>query len=149
MVLGKLGLGPTVANVNVPQQIVSNSVLLVAAGYQHSLYKKSDGTLWGMGDNGSGQLGLGTSVASATVPQQIASGVGLIAAGWNHSLYTGGHPPQLWVMGDNSSGQLGDGTYNNHYVPGVSFCCGRHPGRIRGHCRRWRTQPFCNHQHLG
>jgi hypothetical protein len=29
----------------------------VAAGYQHTLLVKPDGTVWAFGDNGSGQLG--------------------------------------------------------------------------------------------
>jgi hypothetical protein len=38
---------------------VASSVVVVAAGGQHSLYLKSDGTLWAMGRNNYGQLGDG------------------------------------------------------------------------------------------
>lgn len=35
------------------------TVTNIAAGDGHSLFLKSDGSLWGMGDNQYGQLGLG------------------------------------------------------------------------------------------
>src|SRR3954470_9028782 len=59
----------------------------------HTLFLKSDGSLWGMGNNQLGQLGDGTYSATAPVfginrPEQImASGVTAIAAGFGHSLF--------------------------------------------------------------
>ena len=50
------------------------AVTRISAGFEHSLFLKSDGSLWGMGQNGDGQLGDGTynSVAPYTNrPQQI------------------------------------------------------------------------------
>jgi len=44
-------------------------VAATAAGEQHSLAVKSDGTVWTWGANGSGQLGDGTTTASSTPHQ--------------------------------------------------------------------------------
>jgi alpha-tubulin suppressor-like RCC1 family protein len=92
------------------------TVTQIAAGNQHSLFVKSDGSLWAMGFNYFGQLGDGTGSSQTNQPEMIVSnGVTTIAAAGNHSFFTTGS--SLWAMGDNQSGQLGDGTTNNLYVP--------------------------------
>ena len=47
-------------SINLPQQIVASGVTAIAAGSYHSLFLKSDGSLWAMGYNGDGELGDGT-----------------------------------------------------------------------------------------
>ena len=87
-------------------------VIKVAAGDYHSLFLKSDGSLWAMGFNGSGALGDG-SFNNTNLPEQIvATGVTAISAGAYHSLFLKSDG-SLWAMGNNLSGQLGDGTDNN------------------------------------
>ena len=97
-----------------PLQIASN-VVLAAGGGEHSLFIKSDGTLWAMGHNNLGQLGDGTTT-DRHLPVQIASGVMSVAAGAVHTLFlkTDG---TLWAMGGNSAGQLGDGTTTERHAP--------------------------------
>ena len=56
---GQLGDG-TYNNTNRPEQIVASNVTAIAAGNIHSLFLKSNGSLWAMGDNTYGQLGDGT-----------------------------------------------------------------------------------------
>ncbi|MGP8218816.1 MAG: immunoglobulin domain-containing protein [Limisphaerales bacterium] len=103
-------------NTNLPEQIVASNVTAIAAGCKHSLFLKSDGSLWAMGYNASGQLGDGT-YNNANLPDQIvASNVTAIAAGWTHSLFLKSDG-FLWALGDNGDGQLGDGTYNNANLP--------------------------------
>jgi hypothetical protein len=63
---GQLGDG-TYNNTNRPQQIVASNVTAIAGGGidgggAHSLFLKSDGSLWAMGLNNFGQLGDGGSV---------------------------------------------------------------------------------------
>jgi alpha-tubulin suppressor-like RCC1 family protein len=96
-------------------------VTAAAAGYSHTLFTKSDGSLWGMGDNSVGQLGLGLTTTSTNLPVEIFSlgVVRLIATGESHSLFQVG--AALWAMGENDYGQLGDGTTTNHYVPEIVF----------------------------
>jgi alpha-tubulin suppressor-like RCC1 family protein len=81
---GQLGDGTT-TDALTPVQI-DTYVKQVAAGSSHSLYVKTNGTLWAMGSNSSGQLGDGTTTARTT-PVQIDTGVLQVAAGNLHSLY--------------------------------------------------------------
>ncbi len=102
-----------------PEQIVTSNVTAIAAGEYHSLFLKSDGSLWAMGYNQYGQLGDGTSGVynQTNTPEQIvASGVTAIAAGGGHSLLLKSDG-SLWAMGFNYDGELGDGTYNNTNQP--------------------------------
>ena len=128
---GQLGDG-TYNNTNRPELIVSNNVTAIAAGgggtpnvSGHSLFLKSDGSLWGMGYNGCGQLGDGTKSPNApnsgtNRPEEIVtSNVTAVAAGSNHSLFLKSDG-SLWAMGNNTYGQLGDGTYSpNKPFPGI------------------------------
>jgi hypothetical protein len=41
-------------------EIQAGGVTAIAAGYYHSLFIRSDGSLWGMGENTAGQLGDGS-----------------------------------------------------------------------------------------
>src|SRR5581483_1093699 len=75
---GQLGDGAFIlpngpySGTNKPEQIASN-VVIAAAGVSdpdsHSLFIKSDGSLWGMGQNDQGQLGDGT-FNSTNKPEQ-------------------------------------------------------------------------------
>ena len=60
---GQLGNGSADYNAHpVPVSVASNVVAV--AGYFHSLFVKSDGTLWAMGKNYYGQLGNGSNTAT-------------------------------------------------------------------------------------
>ena len=58
----------------------------VSGGYGHSLYVKSDGSLWGMGRNSSGQLGDGSTTNRITPIEIESSGVLSVSGGYGHSL---------------------------------------------------------------
>ena len=74
------------------------TVTKVAAGGYYSLFLKSDGSLWAMGDNSYGELGDGT-YNNTNLPEQIvASNVTAIAAGGYHSLFLKSDG-SLWAMG--------------------------------------------------
>jgi alpha-tubulin suppressor-like RCC1 family protein len=111
---GQLGDGNNSRpDINSPEKIVATNVTAIAAGWNHSLFLKNDGSLWAMGNNAFGQLGDGTlNSAGTNSPEKIvASGVTAIAAGRGHSLFLKSDG-SLWAMGDNDDGQLGDGTFN-------------------------------------
>jgi alpha-tubulin suppressor-like RCC1 family protein len=103
-------------NTNLPEQIVASNVTAIAAGRFHSLFLKSDGSLWAMGYNNDGQLGDGTYNQTNLPEQIVASNVTAIAAGYDHSLFLKSDG-SLWAMGYNGDGQLGDGTYNQATLP--------------------------------
>jgi len=128
---GQLGDG-TYNNTNRPEQIVASNVTAIAGGggipvniamptwgwprASHSLFLKSDGSLWGMGDNGYGELGDGTYNNTNRPEQIVASNVTAIAAGAVFSLFLKSDG-SLWAMGDNHGGELGDGTLNQTNWP--------------------------------
>lgn len=102
---GQLGDGSTLGR-NIPIQVASDVVEIASspAGINkpaHSLFIRSDGTLWAMGDNSFGQLGDGTSTNRLS-PVQVASDVCRIAAGSNYSLFVK-HDGSLWAMGAHES----------------------------------------------
>jgi alpha-tubulin suppressor-like RCC1 family protein len=59
----------------------------VAAGQEHTVILKSDGTVWTVGTNSSGQLGDGTTTPR-TEPVQVSglTDVVAVAAGYYHSM---------------------------------------------------------------
>jgi alpha-tubulin suppressor-like RCC1 family protein len=118
--LGQLGDGTYTTNapygINQPEQIVTSNVTAIAAGNAHSLFLKSDGSLWGMGFNEFGQLGDSTFNNTDLPEMIVCSNVTAIAAGGLHSLFLKSDG-SLWGMGWNQYGQLGDGTFNNTNLP--------------------------------
>ena len=119
-------------------------VIAIAAGYEHSVALKDDGTLWAWGFNGDGELGNGSiggdfafpapvCAAGATPPcdvptGNILSGITLVAAGG------GGHTLALtpegnvFAFGHNKSGQvgMGDPTVRKQPIP-IEVCA---PGQV-------------------
>jgi hypothetical protein len=106
---------------NKAEKILPSGVTAIAAGNNHSLYIKNDGSLWAMGGNDYGQLGSpnvssgfgnGTNRPVMIVPGDVTA----IALGESHSLFLKSNG-SLWAMGWNLNGQLGDGTLNNTNLP--------------------------------
>ena len=116
---GQLGNGSTGAGQITPFQIgADNNWVSVAAGSEHSIGLKSDGTIWAWGDNEYGQVGVGSSDFWKTTPTQIgiATDWVSIAAGYGHNLGIKSDGT-LWAWGYNADGQLGDGTILNKLSP--------------------------------
>ncbi|MBS7787866.1 T9SS type A sorting domain-containing protein [Flavobacterium sp. CYK-55] len=85
----------------------------IAAGDNHSLALKSDGTLWAWGQNDQGQLGDGT-IINRVVPTQIGTDTDwstIDAIGFNSmALKSNG---TLWTWGANYYGQIGNGSFGS------------------------------------
>ena len=83
----------------------------------HTIFQKSDGTVWTWGHNASGQLGDGTTTDSS-LPVQVNSltNVTAVAAGNDHTaaLKSDG---TVWTWGANNRGQLGNGTTTDSSLP--------------------------------
>lgn len=133
---GRLGDGTT-TNRSVPTQVLTETgpltnVASISAGSYHSLFVKTDGTLWAAGSNDYGQFGNGGSGYSPYVIQVVDSSTNLpvtnikaVSAGHVHSLWLK-NDNTVWGTGANYSGQLGDGTTDNrhspvHILPGKTF----------------------------
>ncbi len=117
---GQLGDGTTTSR-STPRQVmmtngkVMTGVQAIAAGNSHSLFLRTDGTVWAAGWNVAGQLGDGT-ITNRSIPVQVMTGVQAISAGSIHSLFFR-IDMTVWAVGDNRSGQLGDGTTTNQLLP--------------------------------
>jgi alpha-tubulin suppressor-like RCC1 family protein len=118
---GELGLGPdaiTGASFPQPNQIPGLSdAIAVAAGQDHSLALRADGTVWAWGANDFGQLGDGTtSERPSPVSLKALNDVIAIVAGSLFSLaLLADGTVRAW--GQNNVGQLGDGTTTDCHTP--------------------------------
>ena len=109
-----LGLGSVDAQPSLRQIGSDTNWVSIAPGWHHNLALKSDGTLWGWGQNIYGQLGLGTNRPEmAHTPVRSAAGNDWkqAAAGGSHSLALK-KDGTLWAYGNNWAGQLGIGATN-------------------------------------
>ncbi|MCL2525948.1 MAG: DNRLRE domain-containing protein, partial [Coriobacteriia bacterium] len=91
----------------------SNVVTQLSASAANTFAIKSDGTLWGWGDNESGQLGVGNRIQSGT-PTEVSSGH-VSGEAWKYISSGSGFAiairddGTLWSWGSNWSGMLGHG----------------------------------------
>jgi alpha-tubulin suppressor-like RCC1 family protein len=93
------------------------TVKAIAAGWNHSLAIRSDGTVLAWGLNNYGQLGLGdTTNRSVPTPSIGGAAAKAVACGGAHSLAIRSDSAGI-AWGLNSRGQLGDGTTTNRSSP--------------------------------
>ncbi|HYE86414.1 MAG TPA: chitobiase/beta-hexosaminidase C-terminal domain-containing protein, partial [Vicinamibacterales bacterium] len=92
---------------------MSSSAAAIAAGARHSVFVKTDGTVYATGNNSYGQLG-DASTTGRTSPVQMASigNATAAAAGANHTLVLLGDGT-VKAAGYNVDGELGDGTWTS------------------------------------
>ncbi len=105
---GRLGCGPTPGHVSGLREVTA-----IAAGEDHSLALRADGTVWTWGQNFYSQSGSPPSFSTLPTPVGGLTGVTAIAAGSAHSLALGGDG-SVWVWGANTYGYAGR--------PGPDFC---------------------------
>jgi hypothetical protein len=124
---GELGIVTNTAKILVPVEIMTNSVTAISVGDYHSLFMKSDGSLWAMGANGYGELGDGHFVndgvdpiygTNSDVPEEIVPGsVTALAAGGNGSLFVQSDG-SLWGMGADAFEESAVGVfYATSFIP--------------------------------
>lgn len=114
---GQLGDGTTTTPSTIPSgpvqisTLAANSVSKISAGTNHTLFLKTDGTVWATGANTVGQLGDGTTTPRSTPFQCTGLPAGTyidIAAGAAYSVFLKSDNT-VYVCGDNLYGQLGNG----------------------------------------
>ena len=103
-----------------PVQVASDVRQASATGYAdsnygHSVFVKTDNTLWAMGNNNYGQLGDGSTTQQPT-PVQIATDVSQAHGGAIHTVFIK-TDNTVWSMGYNGYSQLGDNTTTNRSTP--------------------------------
>lgn len=119
---GRLGNGSDITGRYTPEAVAGISgVVDIAAGGNHTLALKSDGTVWAWGSNYYGQLGLDEDsyVSKMTTPVQVSNltDVIQIAAGHDFSLALKSDGT-VWAWGrGNLRGQLGTGYFDGSHVP--------------------------------
>jgi alpha-tubulin suppressor-like RCC1 family protein len=85
-------------------------VVSLAAGWEHALAVRRDGTVWGWGSGNRGQLGDGTNGPIGPVRQLPGiHNAEAVAAGAGNSLVLK-RDGTLWVLGSNADGTLGTGS---------------------------------------
>jgi alpha-tubulin suppressor-like RCC1 family protein len=135
--VGQLGDGSTTNRYFAVQVLgITGNATQIAAGFDHSLARMSDGTVWAWGLNNYGQLGngaplTGSALQTSTFPVQVKtneaghpnlSRITKVVAIGNHNLAVD-EDGQLWSWGYNSFGQLGladDDATNRNYATRVT-----------------------------
>ncbi|MGR6836663.1 RCC1 domain-containing protein [Syntrophomonas erecta] len=118
---GKLGpAGPDGWNAHscVPIQVIGlTDTKMVAAGENHGISMKNDGTVWVWGYNNYGGFGI-EGLQSSSMPVQLCEPADLtmINAGYFHS-FAIKKDGTIWSWGQNTKGKLGDGTTEDRAVP--------------------------------
>jgi alpha-tubulin suppressor-like RCC1 family protein len=117
---GQLGNGTnTDSDVPVLVSGLSSGVTAIADGRDFSLALKSDGSVWGWGNNFNSQLGNGTEETQESTPTRVkglGARVTAIAVGDVHSMALTSEA-RVWAWGSNRSGQLGDGSSRDSRMP--------------------------------
>lgn len=122
---GQLGIGSADASTHaVPVQVKTNAttfltgISVAGAGASHSMaVRKSDGSVFGWGNDSAGQLGDNSAATQQNFPVQakttasgnpVLVGVVDVAGGASHTIALKSDGT-VWTWGGNASGQLGDG----------------------------------------
>ena len=85
-------------------------VLAIAAGANHSLAIRNDGTVWAWGSNANGALGNGSTTSSSTPVRAALPGrFTAVAGGRLHSVAVRANGA-VFTWGQNDAGQLGTGS---------------------------------------
>lgn len=115
---GQLGVGADMDFATVPTRVgTATDWAQVAAGKDHTLALKSDGSLWAWGANDSGQLGLGDATNRNT-PTRVGTATDWtqVAARTDHTVALK-RDGSLWAWGRNTYGQLGLGDTTDRNTP--------------------------------
>ena len=128
--IGQLGDGTAISRSTAVQVRGSEDngsfadIAAIATGQTHTIALKSDGTVWGWGNNSNGKLGDGTTNTIRYTPVQVKepgnsgylTDVVAIASGYEHTVAVK-KDGTVWTWGNNFYGQLGDNTTTYSNIP--------------------------------
>ena len=107
---GVLGDGAFSLSRSTPFRIgTSSNWKSISVGTAFTIGLKTDGTLWGWGDNSQGYLGIGSSASYVPVQLGADTNWASVSVGGFHTIAMK-LDGTLWAWGSNASGELGDGT---------------------------------------
>ena len=120
---GALGNGYTSQQLRAVQVTDWNTNLItnvsaIAAGTSHTVFLKSDGTVWATGNNSEGELGDGFTTDRLRAVQVTdyttnpITNIAAISTGVYHSVFLK-NDGTVWATGQNNNGELGDGSVIN------------------------------------
>ncbi|WP_310554961.1 T9SS type A sorting domain-containing protein [Flavobacterium sp.] len=122
---GQIGNGSNAFNVPTPTQVGTDANWqgVLGAGYNYSMAKRSDGTLWSWGRNTFGGAGLGAVIFSY-LPLQVGTSTtwGINISGSQSFGLALRQDGSLSSWGLNDKGQLGNGTNMNTNMPNGIVC---------------------------
>jgi len=115
---GALGQGADTAHKNSPVQVGAlTDWSSVAGGYNGFMAVKTDGTLWGCGNNSYGHLGFGNTTDISSPAQVGALTDWSEVSGFYTAMGAIKTDGTLWMWGRNNDGQLGDGSTTDRSSP--------------------------------
>jgi len=119
---GRLGIGSTDGeDYDVPQLVLAEDVVAIAAGDQHSVFLQRGGTASVTGSNSDGRIGLGESVEEVGTPTNLdLEHVVAISAGEDHSMFLL-CDGTVYGSGRNGYFQLSVGHNEKVYTPTKSY----------------------------
>ena len=88
----------------------------ISGGYEYALILKTDGTLWGMGHNGTGYLAQGNTTQYSSPIQIPGTTWRSVSSYETHALATK-TDGTLWAWGDNTNGVLGQNNTTQYSSP--------------------------------
>ncbi len=118
---GVFGNGSSTLTINVPTQTLPDSDWqIVSMSNSTTLAIKTNGSLWGWGENSFGSVGNGTfnNAGPNYVPNPISSATNWVSVSMGrYASRAINNNGELFCWGYNSNGQVGDGTTVNRNVP--------------------------------
>jgi alpha-tubulin suppressor-like RCC1 family protein len=115
---GQLGDGTTIVSFpfgrSTPVQVSGlTGVIAIAAGVDHTVALKGDGSVWAWGGNYYGELGDGTTISRLT-PVQVSGLSGVVAISYRHAVKADG---SVWAWGTVLAGVRGYGSRRTELTP--------------------------------